>query len=227
MLTEQPALCQRSCHARELHRAGGRKTKLAMTVVRDHDAERCRRLKRVPKLQISFASCPYDRLNPRHQRACADRGMRRQFLPAAARRAFSARLSYAGFRRDRTLRQFAHPDEPARRCELPGHTGFCVAGVPARRHLHPHRPRHSHAGGSAWQDRRGSGVSDDRRVVDTRHSFRRIRRQDLGHPLAQRWAPASGPRERTPISLPRASSSRLLRPTRPCPACSPMARSMR
>ena len=26
--------------------------------------DRCRRLTDVPKLQISFASCPYDRLNP-------------------------------------------------------------------------------------------------------------------------------------------------------------------
>ncbi len=48
---------------------------------------------------------------PHHQRAGAGRGMRRQFLPAAARGAVSARLSNAGFRRHRAVRQLAHPDQ--------------------------------------------------------------------------------------------------------------------
>ena len=38
MLMERQTLCQRSRFARELHNADRRKTKLAMAVVRDHDA---------------------------------------------------------------------------------------------------------------------------------------------------------------------------------------------
>jgi hypothetical protein len=44
--------------------ADGRDTKLAMIFVRDHDAGHMPEARQVPKLQISFASCPYDRLNP-------------------------------------------------------------------------------------------------------------------------------------------------------------------
>ena len=148
----------------------------------------------MPKLQISFACCPYDRLNPIISGRVPVEGCDVNFFPLRPEELFPRVYQTQDF--DVTeLSASSHI-----LTSLRGDANYL--GIPAFvsrvfRHgdiyIRTDRGIRTSAG-PARQGRRRAGISDDRGALDPRHSVRRIRRQDIGDPLAQRRAAEARPR---------------------------------
>ena len=145
MLVEQTAA--RQCRSRKpiLHVAGRRRNlqSYSLRYAIMMPTEIPNRNHPVPKLQISFASCPYDRLNPIINGRVPIEGCDVNFFPLRPEELFPRIFSTQDFDVTELSASSHILDQPARRFRLLG-VGFRVARVPPRRHLHSHRPRNSH-----------------------------------------------------------------------------------
>ena len=189
--------------------------------------DRCRRLTDVPKLQISFASCPYDRLNPVMSGRVPIEGCDVNFFPLRPEELFPRVYHTQDF--DVTeLSASSHI-----LTSLRGDANYL--GIPAfvsRVFRHGDIYIRTDRGIRTPEDLRGRIVGVPEYQMTAALWIRGIlsdeygvKTSDIAGATAASSVRAAGSERR--FRFPRASSSRLLRPTRPCPACSPMARSMR